>query len=173
MKTTAIYWTPVPFNGWTFLLAAGPGGLCRILQPNQPIQVLEKWVNRHFPSFALLQDDQLLSPYATQLMEYFSGSRYSFDLPLDLRGTNFQLAVWRAVLQIPYGATTNYAALAVEINRPGAVRAVGTANGANPLPIVVPCHRVIGKSGLLTGYRGGLDIKESLLKLEGVGNYRR
>jgi len=92
----------------------------------------------------------------------------AFELPLDLRGTEFQRAVWQALLEIPYGETRSYAEIARQVGQPNAVRAVGAANGANPIPIVVPCHRVIGRDGSLTGYGGGLDKKVFLLQLEGV-----
>jgi len=103
-----------------------------------------------------------------QLFEYFSGSRRQFDLPLDLRGTAFQLAVWEKLLGVPYGETISYGELALEIGKPTAARAVGAAVGANPIPIIVPCHRVIGKTGELVGFGGGLDLKRRLLALEGV-----
>jgi methylated-DNA-[protein]-cysteine S-methyltransferase len=101
-----------------------------------------------------------------QLREYFAGERLEFDLPLAPRGTPFQLEVWQALRTIPYGATTSYGAIARAIGRPSGFRAVGMANGRNPISIVVPCHRVIGASGALTGYGGGLDRKEWLLALE-------
>lgn len=101
-----------------------------------------------------------------QLDEYFSGKRKDFDLPLSLSGTDFQVSVLKALLEIPYGETRSYGAIAKRIGRPRAVRAVGAANGRNPIPIVVPCHRVIGSSGDLTGFGGGLDTKEALLRLE-------
>ena len=101
-----------------------------------------------------------------QLSEYFAGERREFDLPLRLDGTVFQVEVLEELKKIPYGETTSYAAIAERIGRPKAVRAVGAANGRNPIPIIVPCHRVIGKSGDLTGFGGGLDTKEALLRLE-------
>jgi methylated-DNA-[protein]-cysteine S-methyltransferase len=101
-----------------------------------------------------------------QLDEYFSGKRKDFDLPLSLGGTDFQVSVLKALLEIPYGETRSYGAIAKRIGRPRAVRAVGAANGRNPIPIIVPCHRVIGSSGDLTGFGGGLDTKEALLRLE-------
>ncbi|MGF1610829.1 MAG: methylated-DNA--[protein]-cysteine S-methyltransferase [Kiloniellales bacterium] len=104
-----------------------------------------------------------------QLRDYFAGKRTDFDLPLSPRGTPFQLAVWRALCDIPYGETISYGELARRIGRPSASRAVGAANGANPLPIVVPCHRVIGSSGKLTGFGGGLETKAALLALEQGG----
>lgn len=108
-------------------------------------------------------------PFATvreQLTEYFAGQRKQFDLSLSLSGTEFQVSVLRALQQIPYGETTSYGKIALQIGRPKAVRAVGAANGRNPIPIIVPCHRVIGKSGDLTGFGGGLSTKEALLRLE-------
>ncbi len=103
---------------------------------------------------------------AAQLEEYFAGRRRKFDLPLEPRGTRFQRTVWQALLRIPYGETASYGELARQIGNPRASRAVGLANGANPLPIVVPCHRVIGADGSLTGFGGGLEIKRKLLALE-------
>lgn len=108
-----------------------------------------------------------LENLSTQLVEYFSGKRKTFDFPLAPRGTEFQLAVWNALLEIPYGDTVTYAELARRIGRPAAVRAVGAANGANPIPVIIPCHRVIGSNGTLTGYGGGIERKQWLLALEG------
>ena len=101
-----------------------------------------------------------------QLTEYFAGERRTFDLPLRFSGTEFQMSVLQALRQIPYGETTSYADIAERIGRPKAVRAVGAANGRNPIPIIVPCHRVIGSHGDLTGFGGGLNTKEALLRLE-------
>jgi methylated-DNA-[protein]-cysteine S-methyltransferase len=111
----------------------------------------------------------VLRQAVAQLREYFAGGRTHFDLPLDLQaGTSFQQSVWHALLSIPHGGTTSYAVLSQRIGRPTAVRAVGAAIGRNPLSIVVPCHRVLGASGSLTGYAGGLERKNALLQLEGV-----
>jgi methylated-DNA-[protein]-cysteine S-methyltransferase len=101
-----------------------------------------------------------------QLQEYFAGRRTRFTLELDLRGTEFQQSCWRALLQIPYGETRSYSDIARAIGRPQAVRAVGMANHDNPIAIIVPCHRVVGANGSLTGYGGGLDVKRRLLDLE-------
>lgn len=103
-----------------------------------------------------------------QLREYFEGTRHTFDLPLRPQGTAFQMDVWRMLATIPWGATWSYRDLARAIGKPEAVRAVGAANGRNPLPIVLPCHRVIGADGSLTGFGGGLPIKAALLRLEGA-----
>ena len=101
-----------------------------------------------------------------QLTEYFDGERKEFDLPLSLAGTEFQLRVLEELRHIPYGETTSYGDIASRIGKPKAMRAVGAANGRNPIPIIVPCHRVIGRSGDLTGFGGGLDAKQALLQLE-------
>lgn len=101
-----------------------------------------------------------------QLDDYFSGKLHQFDYPLRPSGTLFQQSVWQALLDIPYGQTTSYAAIARRINRPGATRAVGNANGRNPIPIIIPCHRVIGRDGSLTGFGGGLPTKHYLLQME-------
>jgi methylated-DNA-[protein]-cysteine S-methyltransferase len=103
---------------------------------------------------------------ARQLIEYFSGDRKSFDVPLDLRGTDFQRACWRALSDIPYGATISYAEQAAAVGRPRAVRAVGAANGRNPVSIILPCHRVVSSSGAPTGFAGGLPAKAWLLEHE-------
>jgi len=108
----------------------------------------------------------LLAETARQLREYFAGTRREFDLPLEFRGTDFQRRVWAALLLIPYGETRTYGQIAEQLGNPAAVRAVGAANGRNPISIIAPCHRVIGMSGDLTGFGGGLDAKAFLLSLE-------
>jgi methylated-DNA-[protein]-cysteine S-methyltransferase len=110
---------------------------------------------------------EIVAEAERQLSEYFAGHRREFDLPLSASGTEFQVETWQALRTIPYGKTISYRELARRIDRPRAVRAVGTANGANPISIVVPCHRVIGSDGSLAGYGGGLDVKRRLLSLEG------
>ncbi len=111
-------------------------------------------------------EDPVLLATERQLDEYFAGQRRSFELPLAPKGTSFQLAVWDALRQIPYGETRSYQDIATTIGNPAAVRAVGAANGKNPLSIIVPCHRVIGSGGQLTGFAGGIDEKRKLLNLE-------
>jgi methylated-DNA-[protein]-cysteine S-methyltransferase len=111
-------------------------------------------------------DPRAFNDAVDQLGAYFAGELTDFDIELDLRGTNFQQRVWKALLTIPYGETRSYGEIAEQIGVPGAARAVGLANGHNPIAIVVPCHRVIGASGSLTGYGGGLDRKRTLLELE-------
>lgn len=118
-----------------------------------------------------VEDDPLLKEAALQVKEYIRGERKEFQLPLRLNGTPFQKAVWNALLQIPYGETKSYQEIAVAIGNPKAVRAIGQANKANPISIIVPCHRVIGKNGHLTGYAGSrTDLKAKLLQIENVGS---
>lgn len=170
MKPTPInvYWSTLQLYQWTLHLAATDNGLCYITLPNETFETLERWVKKHLPGATLIQEESKLKPYLEQVNAYLSGHRKEFSLPLDLKGTPFQVQVWRALLEIPFGETKSYSELAARIGRPTAVRAVGAANGDNPIPIVVPCHRVIGKNGTLTGYRGGVDIKAALLDLEGL-----
>jgi methylated-DNA-[protein]-cysteine S-methyltransferase len=111
-------------------------------------------------------DGEVLKYATVQLRSYFAGKRRNFDFPLTMHGTEFQRSVWNALRKIPYGETTTYGTLAQIIGRPDAVRAVGAANGANPIPIVVPCHRVIGSNGALTGFGGGIPVKRWLLDHE-------
>ena len=113
-------------------------------------------------------DHEVLQQTQAQLVEYFAGKRCSFDLPLAPQGTEFQRQVWWELANIPFGKTISYAELATRLGRPTATRAVGAANGRNPIPIVLPCHRVIGADGSLTGFGGGLPTKQFLLQLEGA-----
>lgn len=115
------------------------------------------------------EDHPVLVEAARQLDDYFAGTRRAFDLPLDFSGTDFQKQVWAALLAIPFGETRSYADIARAIGRPAACRAVGAANGRNPISIVAPCHRVIGTNGALTGFAGGLEAKQHLLRLESDG----
>jgi O-6-methylguanine DNA methyltransferase len=119
-------------------------------------------------NFAFEESPQALQPYVNELEQYFAGKRKQFDFPLDLRGTEFQISCWRALVEIPYGETRSYADIARAVGKPNAFRAVGMANNRNPVAIVVPCHRVIASDGGLCGYGGGLDIKRKLLELEGA-----
>lgn len=113
--------------------------------------------------------NEVLRQAQQQLQEYFAGQRKNFDLPLHPQGTEFQRRVWQALRKVGHGTIASYQDIANAIDNPKAVRAVGAANGSNPIPIVIPCHRIIGSNGKLTGYAGGLDIKEQLLRLENAG----
>lgn len=129
---------------------------------------LERWLLRFYDGDKVYPAKGGHELYRGQLEEYFDGRRRVFQFPLDLRGSAFQKDVWNAVAAIPFGRTASYGQIARLIGRPGASRAVGAANGQNPIPIVIPCHRVIGSDGSLTGYGGGLPLKRQLLALEGL-----
>jgi methylated-DNA-[protein]-cysteine S-methyltransferase len=120
---------------------------------------------------AMVEDAEhpVLIEAAKQIGEYFAGERKAFDVPLDFHGTEFQKSVWAALLTIPFGETRSYGEIARQVGRPTAFRAVGAANGKNPISIIAPCHRVIGSNGTLTGFAGGLEAKALLLGIEGVG----
>ena len=141
------------------LLVADDGGLRRIefVNGRKPVQPDPQWHD----------DAEPLGETVRQLRAYFAGELETFNLDLAPEGTPFQLAVWKQLCEIPFGETISYGELARRIGNPNASRAVGLANGSNPVPIVIPCHRVIGSNGKLTGYGGGLPIKEKLLALEG------
>lgn len=118
--------------------------------------------------FEIVEDRERTAEVRRQLEEYFAGERQTFDLTLAPEGTAFERSVWNELSRIPYGQTRSYAEIARTLGKPGAARAVGRANGANPIPIVVPCHRVIGANGSLTGFGGGLEVKSLLLEIEGA-----
>lgn len=143
-------------------------GLLRIVEENDAIVQIQFEQEQKTVGDAALQDTPLLLEAKRQLEEYFSGLRASFSLPLNPQGTAFQKKVWQQLEAIPYGQTRTYGQIAAAVGQPTASRAVGGANHNNPIAIVIPCHRVIGANGKLTGYAGGLDIKEKLLRLEGV-----
>lgn len=145
--------------GW-LTLVAGDCGLTAILwEADDPARV-------PVGATTLRPGHPILARTARQLTEYFAGTRRAFDLPLDFRGTDFQKAVWSALLAIPFGETRSYGAIARAIGRPAAARAVGAANGRNPISIVAPCHRVVGADGGLAGFAGGLAAKRFLLNHE-------
>jgi O-6-methylguanine DNA methyltransferase len=151
-----------------FTLAATEEGLCALTfgkwEQNQ--EYLFSWSKRWFGECTWKYDPEILADAKQQLNQYFAGEREQFNLKLDLHGTPFQLQVWQALQTVPYGQTASYKDIAIAINSPKAVRAVGGANNRNPISIIIPCHRVIGADGKLIGYGGGLDIKQILLQLE-------
>ncbi len=148
-------------------VAATPRGVCKIAVGQESDNGFRTWIEQHIrPELLVEQESEIVRRALWQITEYLTGQRRAFDVPLDVRGTDFQRAVWSAVAGIPYGHTRSYTDVAETIGRPSAVRAVGAANGANPLPLIIPCHRVLGKHGALTGYGGGLDIKRLLLEME-------
>ena len=140
---------------WAPCLEEEGGALRRLYLPNQPAEPAG-------------EETPVLARGRAELLEYFRGERRAFTVPLEPRGTPFQRRVWDALAAVPWGETVTYGALARQIGSPGAVRAVGQANHRNPLPIFLPCHRVVGADGSLTGYAGGLDMKRFLLDLEGA-----
>lgn len=158
--TPLTYWHEVDSPVGALLLTGHRDALTRVhFQAGpHPLHPRPQWVPAARP----------FAPVLSQLEEYFAGTRRAFRLRLAPTGTPFQLAVWQALREIPYGQTTSYGELARRLGHAGAARAVGLANGSNPLPIIVPCHRVIGADGSLTGFGGGLYIKRALLALEGA-----
>jgi O-6-methylguanine DNA methyltransferase len=157
METLLYFRTPSPVG--SLFLAASTKGLMR-LEFEARMQKLNADTTQ------LRESKPALVPYLRELNDYFAGERREFSFPLDLRGTEFQLACWSALLKIPYGETRSYRDVAQAIGHPHAYRAVGMSNNRNPIAIIVPCHRVIASSGSLCGYGGGLDIKRKLLELE-------
>lgn len=155
-----IHWIRIDSPVGTLTLAAGPQALHAVeFAENRHPQARQGWCPGETP---------LLTRAARQLGEYFEGRRQHFELPLEPRGTAFQRAAWAALAEIPYGQTRSYAEQAAAIGNPRATRAVGAANGRNPLPILLPCHRVIGANGALTGFGGGIEVKHWLLSHEGI-----
>lgn len=165
-STLPIYWAYVEQEEWKFVLAATDQGLCYIGSPHKPYEEMEAWIQARRCGSILIQDDQKLQPYIEEVREYLRGERQQFTVAHDFQGTPFQVEVWQALMTIPYGHTCSYSDIAHQIGRPAAVRAIGAAIGANPFLITIPCHRVIGKNGALTGYRGGMEMKTTLLDLE-------
>jgi methylated-DNA-[protein]-cysteine S-methyltransferase len=152
----------------TMLAASSERGLVFLELPHASGRGFAGWQRIAAPGTRALEGFAPNRAVVAQVNEYLAGKRRDFELPLDLRGTPFQRACWEALLAIPYGETRTYADQAVAVGRPAAVRAVGAANGANPIAIVVPCHRVVAAGGKLGGYAGGLPLKARLLALEGI-----
>ena len=171
-RTAVIYWDEVSSPIGSCFVLATANGVCWTGTPGTPLEEglvrTKKWL-----AFERVVQEKQVEPLqqaVQELQRYFVGEKESFSCPLDLQGTSFQVSVWQALRDIPYGETRSYAEIAQVIGRPTAVRAVGAANGANPVAIIVPCHRVIGSNGALTGYGGGLPTKSWLLSLEGIGH---
>ncbi|NOV02849.1 methylated-DNA--[protein]-cysteine S-methyltransferase [Paenibacillus planticolens] len=174
--SNVLYYTEVAAPIGALVLVTTSKGLCRVafgtMAQNQ--EGLLEWAARWFGKMTRLQEDvSSLAPVVAQLEEYFRGERLVFDGELDLQGTEFQKKVWTALLSVPYGETASYKHIAEAIQSPKAVRAVGGANNKNPVPVIIPCHRIIGASGDLIGYAGGLNIKTSLLDLERLNRLQR
>jgi O-6-methylguanine DNA methyltransferase len=167
MPEEFVTWATMKSRVGMIRAAATSRGVCKIALGKETAADFFGWLERYVAHAPRKPDRRGLVALALdQIVEYLGGQRREFDLPLDLRGTEFQRRVWAAVAGIPYGETRTYADIARTIGKPQATRAVGAANGANPLPLVVPCHRVLGSDGSLTGYGGGLDVKRKLLEME-------
>ncbi len=149
-------------------IASTEKGLCKVSIPKETKKDFFKWLENHFEIDAVNDNKSRNKEYIDQINRYLNGKLVEFTLPIDLIGTPFQLRVWKKLTQIPYGTTTTYSQLAKRVGVPKGFQAVGRANGANPLPIIIPCHRVIGSDGSLIGYSSGVKTKEFLLRLEGA-----
>lgn len=162
-----IWWSELHSDLGTFGFASSERGLLTLLLPNA-VAKRDRIIRRLAPGARIVPDDEGRNAEAMrQVREYLAGQRKTFDVVLDQRGSDFQLAVWRAVYEVPWGETVSYGEIARRIGHPDGAQAVGAANGANPHPIIVPCHRIIGSDGSLVGFGGGLPLKEALLALEG------
>ena len=161
-----VHWSLLACGEWSMHIAAVKEGLCFVGSNNQSMEEMSGWAAARYPGRILVRDEAKLAPYAAELQQYLQGERSAFTIPFYFKGTPFQEAIWKALCDIPYGQTRTYSDIAGQIGNPAAVRAVGAAIGANPVLIAVPCHRVIGKNGALTGYRGGMEMKSQLLQLE-------
>lgn len=160
------YYGHISQGGWSFYIAATDKGLCFVGSQNGEIDEVKSWFEKNRPNTMLIENSNHVAAYADQLVEYMIGERKEFDLPVEMIGTEFQNAVWTELKNIPFGETKTYTDIAENIGKPKSVRAVGSAIGANPVMIVVPCHRVIAKNGKLAGFRGGIPMKKRLLELE-------
>jgi len=164
MEIVHTTWLEAPIGA--LRIASTRRGLAYVELPHASGHGLEAWLRRRAPDARCEEGGELNRAAATQILEYLEGERTEFDLCLDLRGTPFQHRVWEKLLEIPYGETLSYQEVARAVSQPNAVRAVGNANGANPVSLVVPCHRVIASGGKLGGYGGGLSLKARLLAME-------
>ena len=163
-----LYWSSVASPRGTCVILGTTSGICWLGTPGTPLEIGLNWIQRKMNFASLIEEATIetLRQATDQLERYFGGEHVQFTCPLELHGTPFQLQVWNTLTRVPYGETRSYAEIAHAIGHPSAVRAVGAANGANPVAIIVPCHRIIGSNGALTGYGGGLPTKAWLLALE-------
>lgn len=161
-----LYFDTVTYAQGEMYIVASDIGIVYRGTPNATFEEVEEWAKKPFKGYNFEENREKLQPYKEQLIAFFNKKRTEFDLPIHVKGTPFQLAVWDALKELPYGTTTSYGNIAQRIGNPKAVRAVGSAIGANPILAIIPCHRVIGKNGQLTGFRSGLAMKQFLLDLE-------
>ena len=167
-KIETLYWSSIGSPRGTCVVMATEAGVCWAGTPGTAADGGFAWISHRLPFKNILEGEEIapLRQAMDELRRYFAGEYVQFACPLDLYGTPFQVAVWQEMFRIPYGETRSYGELARAVGRPAAARAVGAASAANPVAIIVPCHRVVGSNGSLTGYGGGLPTKEWLLALE-------
>jgi O-6-methylguanine DNA methyltransferase len=166
--TEEVYCTSFDSRIGRIYVASTEKGVCKISVPKESRKDFFDWLKKHFDLEAVSESRAKNKEVIDQLNRYFSGKLAKFNCPIDLLGTPFQIRVWKELTRIPYGNTISYKHLAKRVVAPKAFQAVGRANGANPLPIIIPCHRVLGSNGALVGYSCGIKTKEFLLRLEGA-----
>jgi O-6-methylguanine DNA methyltransferase len=167
MKTLSVATVDSPMGGLT--LVGSERGLFHVFLPRGGRAVTGSLLRKTIPGVQFVRNDARMAEPVRQLREYFEGKRTEFSVALDVQGTAFQMKVWKALTRVAYGETESYTDIGRRIGRPQAARAVGAACGANPVPIIIPCHRIVGRDGSLTGFAGGLPMKEKLLELEKRG----
>lgn len=165
---TKVYCTSFESRIGKIYVASSERGVCKISVPNETHKDFFNWLTVHYGSDAVVDNRSRNKDIIDQLNRYFNGKLVKFTCPIDLIGTEFQLRVWKELTRISYGSTVTYKQIARKISMPGASQAIGKANGANPLPIIIPCHRVLGAKSALVGYSCGIKTKEFLLRLEGA-----
>ncbi len=167
-RATKVYCTSFDSRIGRIYVASTDRGVCKISVPREARKDFFDWLKEHFPIDAIVDNHSVNREVISQLSRYFDGKLAKFTVPVDFIGTPFQVRVWTELAKIPYGTTITYKGLAKRACAPKAIQAIGRANGANPLPIIIPCHRVIGSDGALVGYSCGIKTKEFLLRLEGA-----
>ncbi len=168
INTGKVFCTSFDSRIGTLYMASTERGVCKITIPKESKKDFFRWLEKHYETDLIVDNKSRNKDYIDQILRYLNGKLVEFTFPVDLVGTPFQTRVWKALSRIPYGTTISYRQLAKRIGVPKGFQAVGKANGANPLPIVIPCHRVIGSDGSLIGYASGVKTKEFLLRLEGA-----
>lgn len=165
-----IYYDDLQFDNYEFLIAISEKGLVYLDIVSKELDNVTAFFAKYKEEVTLVHNPQKVAPYKTKLAQYLKGQRQIFEMPVDFgkRGTAFQQAVWQELLRVPFGESSSYSLLAETVGRPQATRAVGTAVGKNPIPIIVPCHRILRKDGGIGGYAGGLPLKYRLLEIEGI-----
>ncbi len=174
MNAVPLIFKEVPTSIGQLVLGSTPSGLCLLdFKFRKSFPRIIRRIRTLYGSTETYGTSEIIELAEQELQRYLEGSLKSFSVPLDIRGSDFQLAVWNALITIPYGTTCSYQDIANKINRPASVRAVANANGQNGIVVIIPCHRVIGSDGSLTGYGGGLPIKKKLLRLESTSTQRK